>query len=166
MAKGGLTQARLKELLHYNPETGDFTWRVDRIRVRAGERAGKVKRDGYVEIGIDRKQYSAHRMAFLFMTGCLPRGHIDHKNLDRSDNRWCNLRAATSSQNQMNTPKKLNNTSGFKGVSWHKREGRWRADIRIAGKKICLGLFDTPEEGYNAYCAAAARHHGQFARID
>lgn len=160
-----LSQARLQELLHYDPETGVFTWRVDRVRVRAGERAGKVTRDGYIEIGVDGKRYGAHRLAFLYMSGAIPSSYVDHINLTKSDNRWCNLRPASSSQNQMNTSGRPNNTSGFKGVSWHPREERWRADIRVDGKKKCLGYFDTPEDGYDAYCAAAKSHYGEFARL-
>lgn len=161
-----LSQDRLKEVLSYNPETGEFTWLVDRLRVRPGERAGKVTREGYIEIGVDGKRYMAHRLAFLYMTGSIPSSYVDHINLTKSDNRWCNLRPASSSQNQMNTGGRPNNTSGFKGVSWHSRGGRWRANIRVGGKKKHLGYFDTAEDGYAAYCAAAKSHYGEFARLD
>lgn len=159
-----LTRGRLKELLHYNPGTGIFTWRVDRPRVKAGDRAGCL-RDGYIEIGVDGKRYGAHRLAFLYMEGRMSDKLIDHKNLRTSDNRWCNLREATNSQNQMNTLMKPRNISGFKGVCWHQREKRWRASIRYDGKKIELGYYDTPEKAYAAYCEAAEKHHGEFARV-
>lgn len=159
-----LTQATLKELLTYNPETGIFIWRVDRVRVRKGEVAGKLTPWGYVEIGISGQRYQAHRLAFLYMTGAMPKDYVDHINLIRSDNKWSNLRNATNSQNQMNTSKRANNTSGFKGVSWHKPDGRWRVDIRIEGRKKFLGYFDSPADGYAAYCAAAIRNHGEYAR--
>lgn len=155
---------RLREVLEYEPSTGIFKWRVDRIRVRPGDIAGKRKKGGYVEICIDGKGYQAHRLAYLYMTGEHPVFFVDHINLDRYDNRWINLRAATNSQNQMNTPKKSNNTSGFKGVSWHRSEKRWRADIRIDGQKVFLGYFDSPEDGHLAYVSAISVHHGQYAR--
>lgn len=159
-----LTQERLKQLLHYNPDNGLFLWRVVTMRTRPGDRAGTVKK-GYVVIGVDGKSYAAHRLAFLYMTGNLPTVYVDHKNSDGTDNRWANLRLATNSQNQMNVAMWAHNTSGFKGVSWHKREGRWSANIRIDGKKKSLGYFDDPKEGYAAYCEAARLHHGEFARL-
>ncbi|MCD1264056.1 hypothetical protein B5M44_04210 [Shinella sumterensis] len=162
--EGPLTSDRLRSLLFYDPNSGIFTWRVDRLRVRAGDRAGKLTRDGYIHIGVDGGRYAAHRLAFLYMTGTIPEVFIDHKNRNRSDNRWDNLRVATNSQNQMNTDMKSNNTSGFKGVSWHKAEGKWRADIRIGGAKVCLGYFDKSEEAHEAYLKAVEEHHGEFAR--
>lgn len=162
-----LTQDRLKQLLHYEPETGIFTWRVERPRGRIGKPAGTIKRDGYVHIGVDYNRYFAHRLAFLYMTGEMPepKQHVDHINSNTVDNRWANLRLATSSQNQMNVLMWSSNTSGYKGVSWHKGEGRWRACIRVKGKRKYLGYFDTAEQGYAAYCEAAKLHHGEFARL-
>lgn len=161
-----ITQKRLKEILHYNPDTGVFTWLVDKTRVMAGDRAGKVTRDGYVDIGVDGKRYPAHRLAVFYMTGKMPSEYVDHINSDRSDNRWINLRLASNSQNQMNVPMWSNNTSGFKGVSWHKHEGRWRASIRVGGKRKHLGYFDTAEQGRAAYNEAAKIYHGEFARLN
>ncbi|TIL91441.1 MAG: HNH endonuclease [Mesorhizobium sp.] len=158
------SQQRIKEVLSYNPADGRFTWLVDRIRVRQGNVAGKTTKEGYVEIGIDGKRYQAHRLAFVYMTGYVPDAFIDHINLNKSDNRWKNLRIATNSQNQMNTTMKSNNTSGYKGVSWHKTDKRWRADIRVNGSKVFLGYFDTPESGHDAYRKAANAHHGEYAR--
>lgn len=165
LAKKDLTQERLKYLLHYDQDAGVFTWRVDRIRVRAGERAGKIDGQGYVAIGIDGHRHAAHRLAFLYMTGVWPSSFVDHINSDRSDNSWCNLRVATNSQNQANVLRWSHNTSGFKGVSWHKSTGRWQANIRSEGGKKSLGYFDTPEAAYEAYCTAAFALHGEFARI-
>ena len=160
-----VTHERLRELLDYDPETGVFTWKANRIRVRPGERAGRVLPDGYIAIGVDGRRYQAHRLAWLYMTGKWPEGMIDHINLDRQDNRWENLRLATNIQNQANTALRSNNTSGFKGVSWHRLEKKWTANIRRAGKKVWLGYYDTPESAHEAYVMAASDHHGEFARV-
>lgn len=82
---GQLTRTRLKELLHYDAKTGEFFWRVNRAKLGAGETAGKTKSDGYRYIGIDGKIYAAYRLAFLWMTGVVPDGIIDHKNRNKSD---------------------------------------------------------------------------------
>jgi hypothetical protein len=89
---------------------------------------------------------------------------VDHKDCDPSNNRWDNLRLATASQNQANKKVSRANTSGFKGVSWHKDDKRWRAQIRMGGKKVHLGSFDTPESAHRAYSEAAMKHYGEFAR--
>lgn len=89
----------------------------------------------------------------------------DHKNGTTLDNRRHNLRPATTTENQQNSRKPVTNTSGYKGVSFHKASGKWVAQIMVDGKKKHLGLFATPQLAYAAYCAAALRHHGRFARL-
>jgi hypothetical protein len=161
-----ISQSRLKELLHYDPETGVFTWRVAAANcIQAGDIAGSPNGDGYRQIKIGGRPYLAHRLAFLFITGEWPPGEIDHKNADRTDNRWANLRAATRSQNMANGRKLAANTSGFKGVYWCQRERRWMAAIGVDGKRIYIGRFDTPESAHVAYAAAAIKYYGQFARV-
>jgi hypothetical protein len=92
-------------------------------------------------------------------------GHnVDHIDGDGLNNRRSNLRFATTAQNSANRGKQKNNTSGFKGVRWHKRDKRWRAVIGINGKTKQIGSFKTPEAAYDAYCAAARELHGVFAR--
>jgi len=87
----------------------------------------------------------------------------EHKNQATLDNRDENLRIATSSQNQCNRGPQRNNKSGFKGVSWYKRDKKWRACIEVKGKRSYLGLFDTPELAYEKYCLVAKQIHGDFA---
>jgi hypothetical protein len=91
---------------------------------------------------------------------------VDHINGNGLDNRKTNLRLATSSQNRWNTRKQTNNTSGFKGVYYHKRSKKWRAQIKLSRKKFHLGHFNTPEEAYAAYCVANERLHGEFGRVE
>lgn len=98
------------------------------------------------------------------MTGAWPRQFVDHVNCDRTDNRWSNLRDASPSQNARNIGKRRDNKSGFKGVSFHNRAGRYRAEIRVKGRTRHLGLFNTPQEASKAYEAAAKSLAGEFAR--
>lgn len=158
-----LTQARLKELLHYNPDEGVFTWRVRRKGTRSDQVAGGKQSCGYVEIRIDGKRHLAHRLAFLYVTGAVPSGPVDHINHNRSDNRWGNLREATVSQNLGNARLSKRNKSGHKGVYWDKRDGRWLAHIGMNGRVKRLGRFTDINDAISAYTAAAQSHFGEFA---
>ena len=160
-----VSHARLLSMLVYDPLTGVFTWRVSRGGCTSGDVVGGCpNEDGYLLVKLDGRVYKAHRLAFFYMTGEWPANDIDHWDRNPANNRWTNLRPATRSQNAANGPRRINNTSGFKGVSLHKRLGKFRADIAIGGKKIYLGLFDDPAEAHAAYCAKAAELYGAFAR--
>jgi hypothetical protein len=118
-----------------------------------------------VHVRLDGHDYLGHRLAWLHFYGRWPRLNPDHRNCDPSDNRIGNLREATKSQNGSNRGKQRNNKSGFKGVSWHKTRKRWVAFIERDGKSRYLGLFNEPEDAHAAYCAAAERLYGEFARV-
>jgi hypothetical protein len=159
-----LTAERLREILHYDPATGVFTWLAPVGNRACGAPAGRLSH-GYIGIQIGGKRYLAHRLAWLYVTGEWPSDQVDHINLDRSDNRWCNLRPAGQSQNMGNTRVYCNNTSGFKGVSWEKGRRKWDARVLVKGKNIHLGYFDAPHLAYAAYCLAARKYFGDFARV-
>ncbi len=160
-----LEAERLRELLHYDPETGVFTWRVHRgFKAQPGKIAGKVDKRGYRLITVDCKSYWAHRLAWLYMTGAWPKDGVDHRDLVKDNNSWGNLRQATASQNQANRRCRCDSRSGLKGVTWHPQSGKWRAYIRHDGRFHHLGLFDAPETAHAAYLAAAEKQHGEFAR--
>lgn len=160
MSKDELTVALVKELLSYNPETGVFTWRVNRGgTARVGATAGTIGKKGYRYIGVKNKCYLAHRLAWLYIYGCLPEKHIDHINREKSDNRIDNLREVSNSQNHWNLNTNSANTSGYTGVSWNKRAKKWHSYIHAQGKRKHLGLFNTPEEAHAAYVEAKAEHH-------
>lgn len=166
-----LSVSRLRELLDYEPETGMFKWRQTRCgRAMAGNKAGNLRKDAkrdalyYINIKIDDKTYLAHRLAWLHVYGVWPSCHIDHIDGDGTNNRFANLRAATQSENGRNTGRSKANSSGFKGVSWHKKTKKWTARIMVHGRSKSLGYFSTPEAAHNAYRAAAIDMHGEFAR--
>lgn len=152
-----LTAERLRELLYYDPETGVFA--------RNGRVAGCARADGYRVVSVDDKLRYAQRLAWLYMLGNEADGDIDHINGDPSDNRWCNLRCVTRSQNLANARKPKTNTSGFKGVSWSTVAGKWSVQIRVRNKRFCLGHYDDIQEAHQAYVAAAREHNGVYARV-
>jgi hypothetical protein len=158
-----LDQSRLKEILHYDPETGVFTWlKPTSNRVRVGAVCDTVGPIGYVVIGLLGKRQYAHRLAWLYMTGEWPSDQVDHVNCIKLDNRWSNLRVAGKSKNMQNIGLRSNNSSGFTGVGFHAQTGRWRAFIVVAGKMVHVGLFDTIEQASRARENAAIKQYGEF----
>jgi len=150
-----LTQERLKELLHYNPKTGIFIWRVTRgSRAKIGEVAGHLHTSGYIIIIICGVPYKAHILAFLYMIGQFPENQIDHKHRNRSDNRWSEIREATQSCNTRNTGNRCDNTSGVKGIHWSKSKRKWGAYININKKQKYLKCFDDFDEAVCTRLAA------------
>jgi hypothetical protein len=161
-----ITQKQLKTLLHYNPNTGQFRALVTRGNKPKPCIAGQIitgHKDGggYLRIWIYGRQYSAHRLAWLYMYGSLPQ-MLDHKNGNRSDNRIDNLRQATRTQNCINARRYKNNTTGFKGVT-KLNNGSFRAQTMHNKKGIHLGLFDSAQAAHAAYVAAVKELHGEFA---
>lgn len=153
-----LTQKKLKELLKYDPETGVFIWCNKKpTKSKNWPIAGCIE-ETCVRIQIDNKRYGAHQLAWLYTYGYIP-VLIDHINRNCFDNSIKNLRIATSSQNAQNRPKCKVNTSGYKGVSFHKRQNKWRVMIN-------LGSFDTVEEAALVYNRAAKYHFGDFAYLN
>jgi len=161
-----LTQSRLRELLHYDPETGIFTWRVKRTgSAKINSEAGTPDSHGHIQIKIDGKLYLAHRLAWLYMHGYFPSRHLDHINRIRNDNKFVNLRAVTSKQNNENTGIRKDNSSGYKGVSWSNSKGKWIAQISHHKKNIHIGVFNDPKEAHMAYIAKAKELHTHHDRV-
>lgn len=159
MAGLNLTAERLRELLHYDPNTGVFTNVAPRKRVVVGSKAGYLdSSNGYVKICLDYVRHYAHRLAFLYMTGAWPSAYVDHINGDTQDNRWANLRDVArqvNSQNMREAPS--NSSSGVFGA--HRKRGKWSSHIRSNGKTVYLGVFDSAEEASNAYIEAKRKLH-------
>ena len=155
-----LTQKRLKEIIHYEPDTGVFTRHVTVANAVAGSIAGCKTSMGYIRIKIDRKAVFAHRLAWLYVYGYFPKQIIDHVNQIKDDNRIKNLRKSSALQNAHNiSHKKTISKSGFRGVSWHKRCKKYCARIRVNNKTISLGYFNNPESAHKAYLEAAKKYH-------
>lgn len=158
--RGSITQARLKELIHYDPDTGVFTSRFTRGSMsKAGTVTGSINDQGYILIGVDGTQYRAHRLAWLYMKGYFPKGiEIDHKKYsnpdNRRDNRWCNLRLASHQCNIRNTGNPKDNTSGVKGVYWDKSRNKWAPKIGVDGIMRNLGRYTDFDEAVCARLAA------------
>ncbi|WP_299109769.1 HNH endonuclease [uncultured Bradyrhizobium sp.] len=163
VARKSLTPERLRGLLHYDPETGLFTWRVPRKGTGGmGSTAGRVNPgNGYVDICVDYRRYLAHRLAWLYMTGGWPKNDVDHRDRVRTNNAWSNLRAATRSQNLANASKPKDGATPFKGVQ--KNGKGWQAVITVRGVRKCLGTYVTPEKASDAYRRAALEMNGEFA---
>lgn len=153
MQKPDISQIKLIELMNYDPDTGLFTWLSDRQpNVKKGAVAGTVNHRGYVVIMIHRKTYSAHRLAWLYMTGSWPKNDIDHRNQMRTDNRFSNIREATRKENSQNVNyPHHDNKSGYQGVHWNKKCKKFQAQISVSGKKKHIGLFDSAEVAHAAY---------------
>jgi hypothetical protein len=151
----------------YSPKTGELRWRIGSRRRPAGELAGTASKQekGRINVGFQGKTYKAHILIWVCQTGKWPMHQIDHINEDPSDNRWNNLRAATKAQNMQNIMRIKSNTSGYKGVGFHRPTSKWRATINADGVQHHLGLFATIEEAVEAYTNAAKRLHGLFAKF-
>lgn len=154
-----LTQALLQSLIRYNPRTGVFTWMESRGRRKVGDVAGAIGPKGYVLIGLNGRQWLAHRLAWLWVYGTMPTD-MDHLNGVRHDNRIVNLREATA---QVNAQNRRTPTSGSLserlGVSWNERRGKWLARIMVGGKSVHLGYFDDRNEAHAVYVKAKRQHH-------
>lgn len=160
-----ITAHELRRILSYDPDTGNFVWKVRLSPARGpGERAGSLDGTGYRFIMIRRKRYLEHRLAWLHVTGEWPAKEIDHANAEKTDNRFANLREATRSQNQSNTGVHPRNTSGLRGAFWHSAKGKWTSGIRVNGKLKNLGYFRTAEDAHAAYERASIALHGEFRR--
>lgn len=155
-----IEHAELLRLIHYDPESGCFTWKVNRGRnCKAGMSAGTV-RHGYITITVNQRFYMAHRLAWFYVHGVWPDQEVDHRDVCPTNNAIANLRLANRSMNVQNirTARRTNMSSGLLGAHLH-RCGRWMANIGINGKMKYLGLFDTKEEAHEAYLNAKRRLH-------
>ncbi len=164
MAVCDITADRVRELLHYDKETGVFTWRIDVGRwgrTKAGTVTGSPDANGHLRIQVDGVLLYAHRIAWLYMTGHWPTGDVDHRDGCPSNNVWSNLRDVlhqTNTENRRRATK--DKKSGLPiGVSIDRRDDTIRADITVNGKTISLGRYSTPEAAHTAYLDAKRKLH-------
>ena len=169
-----LTQEYLKECFDYNPETGDFVWKERPLHhfkdgramkiwntKYAGLKSGSLQKRGYIEISLSKKAYTAHRLAWLYVFGEMPKDQIDHINSIKTDNKINNLRESTNSQNAQNKVKcnSNNKSSGMLGVSFDKRYEKYAAQITVNGKYKLIGRFNNKDDAHNAYLKAKRSLH-------
>lgn len=155
MATSLITQERLKSLLTYDPDTGEFRWRAQPSnRVRIGDVAGCPDRHEYVVIRLDGVLHKAHRLAWLYIYGTLPEKNLDHINQIPADNRIANLREADQYENNQNRRVQFSSRSGVTGVSWNKVHSLWQARIYERGKCVSLGYHKTKDAAIRARAAA------------
>jgi hypothetical protein len=167
-------QEYLNELLDYQPNTGYLFWKHRSIEKfnsikaykcwnsrYAFKKAGmKNKTHGYIYVGVDGKQYLAHRLIWIMVNEIIPSAmQIDHINHIRSDNRIDNLRLVTCQQNRMNTGLLKNSLSDITGVHWCYRENKWRARIKINRKNISLGYYNCKYQAINARKLAERKYN-------
>jgi hypothetical protein len=174
-----LTAEDIRQLLDYDPETGVFIWKERNgdpgfNKKYAGKPAGRRDRGSIydaIHIGGNQsgaRRYYCHVLAYLWMTGSWPADQIDHRNGDRWDNRWENLRPATRSENVRNRKIQKNNSNGLKGVIYMPRNKnkKYTARIMVNGKSISLKYHYTAEEAHAAYVEASKKYHGEFSRTE
>ena len=156
----------LTDLLTYCSETGHFIWNKNmKGSVKAGAVAGSRHSRGYTTIRVNGVDFLAHRLAFYISGQEINDDlHIDHINGNKTDNRLCNLRIATFSENNQNIAVKKNSKTGYKGVCFDAKRNLYRARVRARNKVHWVGYFKTPEDAHAAYCETAAKLHGLFHR--
>lgn len=160
----------VSSILEYDQKTGILKWKYRKDVKKwwnekySGTIAGCLH-TGYIRIKINGIRYQAHRLAWLLANKNYPSNYLDHINMDRSDNRLCNLRIATTADNQANVGVKSNNKSGYKGVGFHKSSKKFRARITKNKVRYDLGSFSTAEMAHEAYRKAAIKYHGQYANV-
>lgn len=153
----------LRSLLDYDPESGIVSWRCSTRRAVLGSRAGTLQREGYLVIGIGKRRFMAHRIAWHLYYGSEPELQIDHINRNRSDNRLANLRSASHAENCQNHGLSVKNKSGVIGVCWSKPHNKWHSTIKYFGKHKCLGYFRDKQDAINARIQASSMLHDQFS---
>lgn len=146
-------------LFTYDPETGIV------IRKATGLKAGWVNGNGYLRVNVETKKVYIHHLAWVLATGVPAKALVDHRNGDKMDNRFANLRECTDTENHRNSKQRAHSRNPYKGVRPMKNSKNWCARIRVDNREVWLGSHATPELAHAAYCAAALRFHGEFARV-
>lgn len=154
------SQSELRKILDYDPVTGHLIRKVKTSNnTKVGERAGWKTANGYRAISIFGKQHLEHRLIYLWMTGAFPQNNVDHINQIKDDNRWNNLRLATKSQNEGNTPLRKNNKSGHKCVCWDSSRSKW---LVVVAKKF-IGRHTNKDEAISVAKKELKKHYGEFS---
>lgn len=160
MKQPGFSAEELRTVVSYNPHTGEFRWLVHTRHTHPDVPVGGLGTNGYQQISINSRRYYAHHLAWYFMTGTWPNEQVDHANREKTDNRWCNLRLASSAQNTWNQAAR---PSQFPRGVCKQRSGRFQSKIYASGKWKCLGTYNTQDEAHEVYKAASRALRGEFS---
>ena len=163
-----LTQAKLKEHMHYDPDTGVFTWvKPTTNRVKAGDVVGTLGKGGYVFTALFGQKQYLHRLAWLYCYGELPSAQVDHIDHDRANNRLANLRIATNQENARNQKRRRSNSSGVTGVSWYRATSKWQVGIYVDGRRKHVGHFEELDAAVAAYAKAKRQfgYHNNHGKV-
>ena len=172
----------LRSIFDYNAETGELRWKRKTGATRrdyafnnrcGGKIAGSITngRSKYLVVQFRTEEYRlqvgfyAHRIIWKMVTGRDPPEFIDHRNGDKLDNRWANLREATNGENIRNSVLRKDNKTGVKGICWDAHHKKWCAQISVAGRQRRIGRFDKIDDAREAIIAARKELHGEFARF-
>jgi len=159
---------KIREYLDYDLDTGVFRWKhranaEPRWNTKnSGNIAGSKHNGGYTHIGVEGVKYLAHHLAWVHVTGEWPSSFIDHKNLNKTDNRFENLRLASFRENSFNISVRKNSKSGFRGVCFKKQMRGWVAQITKDKRTEYLGTFDVPEKAAAVYAKRAQELYGTY----
>ena len=153
---------RVRECFDY--KDGALYWKVKKARrTKIGQRAGSFdEKTGYYRVHIDSKMQKLHRVIFLYHHGYLP-NYVDHIDGNKTNNKIENLRESTFSENCMNQKVSTRNTSGTKGVMWHKRDKRWFVQLRINSKCHSFGYYEDKELAELVAMEATNKFHKEFS---
>jgi hypothetical protein len=146
-----ITQDYLKSVFEYDEINGCLIWKISKGTNKKGSIAGNINKvNKYRVIGLNKNIYYAHRLIYIYFYGNNPDGLIDHINMNRNDNRICNLRIVSAAENRQNTNNPANNTSGKKGVIYHKENKLYHSRITFKNKRISLGYFKYLQDAIDA----------------
>lgn len=159
-----ITQKQLKSIVKYDKHSGHFFSLIKTSRRNIGDPLGSTDRQGYIRIFLFGKYRLAHRLAWLYEYGNIDGNQIDHINNKKTDNRICNLRLATHTQNMRNRKLQPNNTSGHKGVVHIEKSNKWQAQIKVDKRCVYLGLYDNKYDAIKAVSMRRKIEHGVFGR--
>jgi hypothetical protein len=156
----------LSQIFNYDPDTGILTRKIRTgVRTQIGDIAGTTSKDGYRYTRANGKKMRNTHIIWTIMKGNkVPSGYqVDHKDRDRLNDKWDNLRLVTPSQNCHNATIRKDNKSGYKGVSFYKQSGTWRAVVNLNGKQYSAGYHATAELAFEAICIKRNELHGEYA---
>lgn len=168
LAHQPLTKEFIDTMFNFDVSTGIITYKHDGNNqyAKRGREAGWIENTGYRRIKIGKHRYMAHLLVWCHVTGTYPADcEIDHINLNKLDNRFCNLRSVTKSQNCMNRRRRVDNRTNYKGVTFDKSSGKYLARISVNGDRKRIGYYDTPEAAWFAYVAESEKLHGEYGRV-